>query len=145
MKDLQSDKKAFCSYTVKWATTIELLLENHLSELLAFRKYVGTPDFEKIWHETAFCKDCAVSHTKELLGYASEAITGGGCGDKKIWEDLFTIADELHNFLVPLNQMDDYTLEVFEKVEDFESQLRSVRKELEAIQCYQDDGKEHLT
>jgi len=148
MKDLESDKLAFCNYTVKWATTIELLLENHLSELLAMRKYVGKPEFKDVWHQTDFCKDCGVSHAKELLGYSSEAITGGGCGDPELWQEMFTIADELHDFLFPLTKPEDYTPEVFDKIAQFNSRLREVRKKLEEAgikYIARKDEKEHLT
>ena len=137
-----------CSYTTKWATTIELLLENHLSELLALSKYVDNPEeFKEVWHETFFCKDCAISHSKELLGYASEAITGGGCGNPELWQELFNIANELHDFLVPLTKPEDYSKEVFDKIADYDSRLRAVRKKLEdaGMQFIQKERKqEHL-
>jgi len=132
MVDLTKDKLQFCLYTIKWATTVELLLENHLSELLSLSKYMGNEkEFERVQHETFFCRDCILSHCKELAGYASEAITGGGCGDPQSWQDLFNIANELHDFLLPLTEAKDYTKEVFDRVADFDYRLRQIRKKLE--------------
>ena len=148
MKDLQSGKIAFCNYTVKWATTIELLLENHLSELISLSKHSrDSEQFKKVWHETDFCKDCGIAHAKELLGYSSEAITGGGCGDPENWQELFTIANELHDFLIPLTKPEHYTSDVFQKIADFNSSLRSIRKKLEQAgsQSVAGDEIEHLT
>ena len=146
-KNLEKDKAQFCLYTMKWATTIELLLENHLSELLALSKYAGTEQFKDVWHEATFCKDCIESHAKELMGYASEALTGGGCGDPETWQELFTTADELHDFILPLNEMEDYTSEVFDKIADFDYKLRQIRKRLEETGvefAKKDDKNEHI-
>jgi len=128
--NLQKDKEKFFQYTLKWASTIELLLENHLSELLALSKYCGTEQFKDVWGETTFCKDCILSHCKELIGYSSECLTQG-CPSQDEWQDLFTTANELHDFLLPLTEMSDYTPEVFDKVAEYNHRLRQIRKKLE--------------
>jgi len=149
-KDLQKDKAQFCLYTIKWATGIETLVENHCSELLTLLNHVGTDDFGKVWKETYFCKDCLISHSKELMAYASEAVTGEGCGDLKAWEDLQKTASDLHDYLLPLNEAEDYTKDTKTKIEELLARLRTARKKIEdaGVQFATFDKKdniEHIT
>jgi len=146
-KNLEKDKEEFFRYTLKWATTIELLLENHMSELLSLAKYADDiEEFKKVWKEATFCKDCIVDHCKELLGYASECLTAG-CPALESWRELFNVADELHDFILPLNKMEDYTSEVFDKIAEYDRRLREIRKELEeaGMEIVGRDDEEHIT
>lgn len=130
LKDLAKDKKGFFEYTLKWAIAIELLLENHLSELIALEKYFDDPqEFKKQWEKTKFCKSCVVAHSLELMGYSSECITGA-CPYQPEWKELQNTADEMYNFFRPLKKIGDFTREVFEKAKEFRTKLRNIRKAL---------------
>jgi len=130
LKDLTKDKKKFFQYTLEWAMTIELLMENHLSELIALEKYLDDPaDFRKHWEETNFCKSCVVAHSLELKGYASECITGA-CPSQPEWRELQSVATEMYQFFGPLKKIEDFTRDVFKKAKEFDTKLRNIRKAL---------------
>lgn len=130
LKDLTKDKKKFFQYTLEWAMTIELLMENHLSELIALEQYLDdAADFRKHWEETNFCKSCVVAHSLELKGYASECITGV-CPSQPEWKELQNVATEMYQFFSPLKKIEDFTREVFEKTKEFRTKLRNIRKAL---------------
>ena len=149
MKDLQSDKKEFFRYTLKRALGIELLTENHLADLLALSKYVDQiQEFKERWKDVDFCKGCISAHCLELQSYGSECLTSQ-CPAQPEWRELARIADELYDFIEPLEKPEQYNKEVFDKVTDFSTRLRDVRKRLEeagkGVIVLKDDGKEHLT
>lgn len=128
--DLIKDKKRLFEYTLEWAITIELLLENHLSELIALEKYLEDPEeFKKRWEKTKFCKSCVVAHSLELKGYASECITGA-CPSSPSWKDLQNLGSEMYQFFKPLEKIEDFTREVFDKSKEFRTKLRDIRKAL---------------
>lgn len=152
MIDLEKDKEEFFKYTLKWAMMVELLLEDHLSELEALGKYIDDSEkFKQVWNEAKFCQECIVNHSLEEAGFANECVTTK-CPALPDWKELFNTASEMYDYFSPLTKMEDYTKEVFRKAGDFNSRLRSVRKKLEeagmefvAKDGYKDDGKEHLT
>lgn len=130
MKDLTKDKKSLYEYTLEWVITIELLLENHLSELIALEKHLDKPEeFKKHWEKTKFCKSCVVAHSLELKGYSSECITGA-CPSEPEWKDLQNLGSEMYKFFKPLRKIEDFTREVFEKAKEFRTKLRNIRKTL---------------
>ena len=128
--DLTKDKERLFEYTLEWAITIELLLENHLSELIALGKYLDDPqDFKKRWEKTKFCKSCVVAHSLELKGYASECITGA-CPSSPSWKELQNLGSEMYQFFKPLKKIEHFTKPVFEKAKEFKTKLRDIRKAL---------------
>ena len=128
--DLAKDKKKFFEYTLKWAMSIELLIENHLSELIALEQYLKDPqEFRRQWEKTKFCKGCVVAHSLELMGYSSECITGA-CPFQPAWKELQNTADEMYNFFKPLKKIEQFTREVFERAKEFRTKLRNIRKAL---------------
>lgn len=153
MAELEKDKTKFFRETLKDSLAIELLMENHLAKLLALSRYVGEPEeLQKRLADVTWCKECVENHCLELgRGYSSECLTGA-CPAQPEWKELASICDELYDFLYPLEKVEQYTKKVFDKVSEFDSRLRDVRKKLEEAGKtvlgglrYQDDGKEHLT
>lgn len=130
LKDLTKDKKKFFEYTLKWAMAIELLIENHLSELIALEEYLKDPEeFRKQWEKTKFCKGCVVAHSLELIGYSSECVTGA-CPYQPAWKELQNVADEIYNFFKPLKKIEDFSRKVYEEAKKFRTKLRNIRKAL---------------
>lgn len=148
MVDLEKDKEEFFRYTLKWAMMIELLLEDHLSELEALGKYIDEPEkFKEVWNEVKFCQECLYNQAIEIAGFANECVTAK-CPALPDWEELFNTGSKIYDYFYPLTKMEDYTKEVFKKAGEFNSRLRLIRKRLQeagAEYITQDDGKEHLT
>jgi len=153
MIDLTRNKAQFDRYTLKKTLSTELLLEDHLSDLIALQKYAE--DSQKLKQKLAeilWCRECVVNHSLELLGFASEAITGG-CPSKETWEELSITADEIYEFFEPLKRVEQYTKPVFEKARQFNFRIRGIRKKLQGtptsleyigIAKSGDNGKEYI-
>ncbi|GAJ08532.1 unnamed protein product, partial [marine sediment metagenome] len=106
-------------------------LEDHLSDLIALEKYAG--DMGKLKQklvEILWCRECVTNHCLELLGFSSEAITGG-CPNRSAWEELSLTSDEIYEFFEPLKRVEQYTKPVFEKARQFNFKIRAIRKKLE--------------
>lgn len=130
LKELAKDPKKFFEYTLKWSMAIELLIENHLSELIAIGGSLDDPEeFRRRWEDTSWCRGCVVAHSLELMGYSSECITGA-CPSQPAWKSLMNLASEMYEFFKPLKRIEDYTREVFEKTKEFRTKLRDIRKSL---------------
>jgi len=80
--------------------------------------------------EILWCRECVTNHALELLGFASEAITGG-CPNRAAWEELSITADEIYEFFEPLKKVEQYTKPVFQKATQFNFRIRAIRKKLE--------------
>ncbi|MBA7692414.1 hypothetical protein ES703_100981 [subsurface metagenome] len=154
MIDLTKDKTQFNRYTLKKTLSTELLLEDHLSDLIALEKYAG--DVEKLKQklvEILWCRECVTNHSLELLGFASEAITGA-CPNRSAWEELSLVADEIYEFFEPLKKVEQYTKPVFQKATQFNFRIRAIRKKLEqgspasleyiGIKENRDNGSEYI-
>jgi hypothetical protein len=131
MIDLTKDKTQFNRYTLKKTLSTELLLEDHLSDLIALEKFAG--DMGKLKQklvEILWCRECVTNHALELLGFASEAITGG-CPNRPAWEELSLVSDEIYEFFEPLKKVEQYSKSVFEKARQFNFRIRAIRKKLE--------------
>lgn len=136
MIDLTKNKEKFLEYTLKWTLRVELLLENHLSELIALEKYAkNINELKKKAEELMFCQECVANHALELSGYASECITGD-CPNPSAWNELFKLCDEMYDYFAPLTKLEDYTQEVFDKAKRYDFKLRSLRKRLESGNGY---------
>jgi len=131
MIDLTKNKEQFDKYTLKKTLSTELLLEDHLSDLIALEKYAG--DVGKLRQklvEILWCRECVTNHALELLGFSSEGITGD-CPNRPAWEELSLASDEVYEFFEPLKKVEQYTKPVFEKARQFNFRIRAIRKKLE--------------
>ncbi|GAJ05680.1 unnamed protein product [marine sediment metagenome] len=131
MIDLTKNRSQFNKYTLKKTLSTELLLEDHLSDLIALEKFSGdVGKLKKKLVEILWCRECVTNHALELLGFCSEAITGG-CPNRPAWEELSITADEIYEFFEPLKRIEQYTKPVFEKARQFNFSIRAIRKKLE--------------